>query len=169
MSIYSYNVCDDHYDSGPYLRRSHAYHEPSHHHSHNPGNCQSDEYLGYHDPYYTSQSSRFWDDGYFRNRYASYFDEYPKSSYMCHPGRFPTYLHYLRDKVRNDEIEQYPSRNRYMTYNDHWHSPSYRDSYSRGRYYDHDSYPNRYGHRSSSNFYEYDDPYYSSMQGSIWL
>ena len=153
MSRYSYDPYATHYASSPYLGTSHVYHEPTHHRSGYHGS----EHIGYHDPYYTAPSSRFWDDGYFRNRYASYYDEYPESSYMGHhSGRFPTYTDYLRDRVRNYETDYYPSRSRYSTYNDHYNSPNYRDSYLRGRYYDIDSYPTRYGLRSSDHYGSHD-------------
>ena len=73
-------------------------------------------YSGYHDPYYASRSSQFYDDGYFRNRYASYYDLYPESGYMGgYQDRFPTYLDYLRDRVRSYDTDYYPSRDRYNT------------------------------------------------------
>ena len=128
---------------------------------------------GYHDPYYASRTSQFYDDGYFRNRYAAYYDLYPESAYMGGSrDRFPTYLDYLRDRVRSYETEYYPYRDRYSSSrgygshnSGHWNSPYYRDSYMRGRYYDIGSSPNRISTCNNSLHNRY-DPYGS--RASRW-
>ena len=173
------------YHHSPHLATTHgfhalnnsSYHHPGYHQSsYHPGYQQS-SYLGYHDPYYTAPSSQFWDDGYFRNRYSSYYDQYPESDYTGHhSGRFPTYLGYLRDRVRNYETEYYPNRSRYSTYNNHYTSPHMRDSYSRGRYHDIDAYPSSRRNLRSSSHYGRNSLYgstrslYGSRHGSSrWL